>query len=157
MTAKPRRPRAVFSDRVARRICNAVGIHMGSLKHLVEKDRSLPSEATIHAWRKTYPDFAIAFEEARTRRREAISDAGNDVIRACRQEVRAIFATGDRDARHRVNAEIAIMNAEVAWLDRQTARLEPKPAPQASARGAKAPKKEGAPFVLPDDLSDLIC
>ena len=126
MKKRMRRPRAIYSEDLGRHICLAVSNSRVSLKRLVEADRSLPSETTIYTWRKSDPDFDKDFLAAVAARGDAFSDACADAIAACRERVRADFAEGGSDARHKANAEIAMMKVEVANLERQAGRLAPR-------------------------------
>ena len=155
-TTKTRRPRAIFSDRLAERICNAVTTSEVGLKQLVEADRSLPSVATIHAWRREYTDFGEAFDAARREQAEVFMDAGGAMLDACEKEVRALHEAGAKGAAAYADDLIKIAQLKSNWCAKRSAQLRPK------TKAARDDDDDG-PWIgdkimeMPENLDDLIC
>lgn len=148
-----RRPTG-YSQAAADRVCDAVAGSSLGLKKLTEMDGTLPREGTIYQWKKLHPEFKAAFEAARERMADMLV---GECVQIADDRDKDVLERATRDGGWELVGNPTNVARAKLMIDTRLAvagRLAPRAASKAVA--AK-PVNQGAPFVLPDDLSDLIC
>jgi len=71
----------IYTDELAKRVCDVIATNIESYSILAEKDSTLPSEFTVRRWRLDYTEFSRKYLAARSIQADLLIEDGENMLK----------------------------------------------------------------------------